>query len=146
MTEIDAPKEECGVVAIFSSQLNSSRLAFFSLFALQHRGQESAGIATSNNGIIKIMTLDKSTESVLQNVTYLMTITKNNEILFTNYFFAEDQLIIHLNDKTDDKMKIFGERKYVKFGILHFIAVVSIFFVPFIDDIRKIHFISLLLV
>ena len=36
--------------------------------------------------------------------------------------------------------------KYVKFGILHFIAVVSIFFVPFIDDIRKIHFISLLLV
>ena len=66
----------------------------------------------SNNGIIKIMTLDKSTESVLQNVTYLMTITKNNETLFTNYFFAEDQLIIHLNNETDDKMKIFGERKY----------------------------------
>jgi len=56
MTEIDAPKEECGVVAIFSSQLNSSRLAFFSLFALQHRGQESAGIATSNNGIINLHT------------------------------------------------------------------------------------------
>ena len=28
------------------------------------------------------------------------------------YFFAEDQLIIHLNDKTDDKIKILGERKY----------------------------------
>tara|TARA_Y100001936_G_scaffold253735_2_gene320516 strand:+ start:1505 stop:2998 length:1494 start_codon:yes stop_codon:yes gene_type:complete len=66
----------------------------------------------SNNGTIKISTLDKSTESILQNVTYLMTITKNDDTLFTNYFFAEDQLIIHLNDETDGKMKIFGERKY----------------------------------
>ena len=41
-----------------------------------------------------------------------MTITKNDDTLFTNYFFAEDQLIIHLNNETDDKMKIFGERKY----------------------------------
>jgi len=66
----------------------------------------------SDNGIIKITTLEKSTRSILENVTYLMTITKNNEVLFTNYFFAEDQLIIHLNDEHNNKMKIFGERKY----------------------------------
>jgi amidophosphoribosyltransferase len=44
----DVPKEECGVVGIFSPGREASRLAFFSLFALQHRGQESAGIAVSN--------------------------------------------------------------------------------------------------
>lgn len=44
--EQDSPREECGVVGIFAE--NAARLAFFALFALQHRGQESAGIAVSD--------------------------------------------------------------------------------------------------
>ena len=44
----DHPKEECGVVAVYMPGGEASRLAFFGLFALQHRGQESAGIAASN--------------------------------------------------------------------------------------------------
>ena len=43
----DSPKEECGVVGVQVPE-EASRLAFFGLFALQHRGQESAGIAASN--------------------------------------------------------------------------------------------------
>lgn len=44
----DHPNEECGVVGVFTPEGEASRLAFFGLFALQHRGQESAGIAAGN--------------------------------------------------------------------------------------------------
>ena len=44
----DHPNEECGVIGVFTSEGEASRLAFFGLFALQHRGQESAGIAAAN--------------------------------------------------------------------------------------------------
>ena len=48
----DHPKEECGVVGIHMPGGEASRLAFFGLFALQHRGQESAGIAAANGTTI----------------------------------------------------------------------------------------------
>ena len=44
------PQEECGVFAIASIQ-NVSIDVFYALRVLQHRGQESAGIAVYNNGI-----------------------------------------------------------------------------------------------
>ena len=46
----DYPKEECGVVGI-STNVDASRLSFFALYAIQHRGQESAGLATYNEKI-----------------------------------------------------------------------------------------------
>lgn len=42
----DEPREKCGVFAVYAPELDVSRLAFFGLVALQHRGQESCGIAT----------------------------------------------------------------------------------------------------
>jgi amidophosphoribosyltransferase len=42
----DSPKEACGVFGIFSHTEDVAKLAYFALYALQHRGQESAGIAT----------------------------------------------------------------------------------------------------
>lgn len=41
------PREECGVFAIYGLE-DAARVAFFGLFALQHRGQESAGIVSSD--------------------------------------------------------------------------------------------------
>ncbi|OGQ99770.1 MAG: amidophosphoribosyltransferase [Deltaproteobacteria bacterium RIFOXYD12_FULL_50_9] len=41
------PREECGVCGIFGHQ-DSAKLTYFGLYALQHRGQESAGIVTSD--------------------------------------------------------------------------------------------------
>jgi len=40
--------ECCAVVGVYAPNEDVARLTFFALFALQHRGQESSGIATSN--------------------------------------------------------------------------------------------------
>lgn len=45
---MSAPKDACGVAGFYSSDLNAARHLYFALFALQHRGQESAGITTSD--------------------------------------------------------------------------------------------------
>ena len=50
----DSPREECGVIAVYSPQETASRLTFFGLFALQHRGQESAGIAATNGETVEV--------------------------------------------------------------------------------------------
>ena len=44
----DSPHEECGVLGIFAPNEDVARMAFFGLYALQHRGQEAAGIATAD--------------------------------------------------------------------------------------------------
>jgi amidophosphoribosyltransferase len=49
----DVAQEACGVTGIYASGRESARLAYFALFALQHRGQESAGIAVSDGGSIE---------------------------------------------------------------------------------------------
>src|SRR5690348_17434530 len=43
------PKHYCGVFGVFGHP-NASELAYFGLYALQHRGQESAGIVTCHDG------------------------------------------------------------------------------------------------
>src|SRR3989338_11568035 len=40
--------EKCGVFGIYGQGLDVARLTFFGLYALQHRGQESSGIAPSD--------------------------------------------------------------------------------------------------
>jgi amidophosphoribosyltransferase len=46
----DGPRDECGVFGLYAPEHDVARLAYFGLFALQHRGQESAGIATAVRG------------------------------------------------------------------------------------------------
>ena len=48
----DGPRDECGVFGVYAPGADVARLAYFALYALQHRGQESAGIATSDYGHI----------------------------------------------------------------------------------------------
>jgi len=52
----DKPHEECGVFGVFAPGEDVARLTFFGLYALQHRGQESAGIATSDGSRTAIRT------------------------------------------------------------------------------------------
>jgi amidophosphoribosyltransferase len=48
----DGPRDECGVFGVYAPESDVARLAYFALYALQHRGQESAGIATCDDGHI----------------------------------------------------------------------------------------------
>ncbi|GLI56823.1 amidophosphoribosyltransferase [Propionigenium maris DSM 9537] len=51
---IDKMEEECGVFGVYSNERKDvAGLAYYGLYALQHRGQESAGISVSNAGKIK---------------------------------------------------------------------------------------------
>ncbi len=45
----------CGVFGIRSAERDVARLSYFALFALQHRGQESAGIAVSEGGRLTVL-------------------------------------------------------------------------------------------
>ena len=53
-TTSDHPKEECGVLGVYAPEQEAARVAFFALFALQHRGQESAGIAVSDGTRVRM--------------------------------------------------------------------------------------------
>src|SRR5207302_10942200 len=44
----------CGIFGIHSRQVEVANLAYFGLFALQHRGQESAGIAVGDGDRVRI--------------------------------------------------------------------------------------------
>ncbi len=52
--EEDRPHEECGVLGIFAPNEDVARMAFFGLYALQHRGQEAAGIAVSDGRTMRL--------------------------------------------------------------------------------------------
>ena len=52
ISDRDGPRDECGVFGVYAPGHDVARLAYFALYALQHRGQESAGIATCEGGHI----------------------------------------------------------------------------------------------
>lgn len=67
INEEDKLHDECGVVGVylskpkqgadekdFSASMNAASLSYFGLYSLQHRGQESAGIAVSDGTSVKI--------------------------------------------------------------------------------------------
>lgn len=50
----DKPEEACGVFGIYAPGEDVAKLTYFGLFALQHRGQESAGIATFEGSLVHL--------------------------------------------------------------------------------------------
>lgn len=71
--------EECGVFAIYDPEGDCARSAYYALYALQHRGQESCGIAVNNNRDIthyKDMGLvnEVFTEDILQKMPGTMAV------------------------------------------------------------------------
>lgn len=52
ISDRDGPRDECGVFGIYApdAEHEVAKLSYFALYALQHRGQESAGIATCDLG------------------------------------------------------------------------------------------------
>src|SRR3990172_8959186 len=52
----DSPREKCGVFGVFAPDEDVARITFYGIYALQHRGQESAGIATADGYRIHLRT------------------------------------------------------------------------------------------
>ena len=49
----DSAREACGVVGVYHPGEDVARIAFFGIYALQHRGQESSGIAASDGSTLR---------------------------------------------------------------------------------------------
>ncbi|MBW4624307.1 MAG: amidophosphoribosyltransferase [Brasilonema octagenarum HA4186-MV1] len=70
----DKPEEACGVFGIYAPGEDVAKLTYFGLYALQHRGQESAGIATFEGEQVKLhkdmgLVSQVFNESTLQNLS-----------------------------------------------------------------------------
>ena len=50
----EKPNESCGIVGIYSLDQDISQLTYLGIYSLQHRGQESAGIACSDGQKISL--------------------------------------------------------------------------------------------
>ena len=50
----DDPKEECGVFGVWAPGEQVAKLTYYGLFALQHRGQEAAGIAVADGSQVPV--------------------------------------------------------------------------------------------
>jgi len=50
----DKPEDECGVFGVYAPGEDTARLTYFGLHALQHRGQESAGIAVGDGNSVLV--------------------------------------------------------------------------------------------
>ncbi len=48
------PRHACGVIGIYAPNEDVARMTFFGLYALQHRGQEAAGLAVSDGATIRL--------------------------------------------------------------------------------------------
>ena len=66
-----------------------------------------------DNKKIRISTYDNTSEKNIQNVTYFLSISKNNENLLNNYFFTQDGiLILDIQPNNDPLIKVIGEKQY----------------------------------
>jgi len=102
--------EKCAVVGIFGHQ-EASKLAYFSLHALQHRGQEAAGISSSDG--VKLHTIKK--RGLVMRVfdeAKLKTLSGSSAIGHTRYSTAGDDSIL-------DAQPVFARYDLGEMAIVH---------------------------
>ncbi|MBD2335560.1 amidophosphoribosyltransferase [Calothrix sp. FACHB-156] len=80
----DKPEEACGVFGIYAPGEDVAKLTYFGLYALQHRGQESAGIATFEGTKVHLHK-DMGLVSQVFNETVLQDLPGNLAVGHTRY-------------------------------------------------------------
>lgn len=89
---LDAPNEECGIFGLYSeNDVDTFSLSQFGLFALQHRGQEAAGISVMKNGKIENMKDEGLVLDVFKAIREPETFMGNSSIGHTRYTTAGDK-------------------------------------------------------
>jgi amidophosphoribosyltransferase len=88
--------EKCGIFGIYGKGLEAARLTFFGIYALQHRGQESTGISSSNGKEIKThkamgLVTQVYNEHDLKKLTGSMAIGHNRYSTYGGSFFEHTQ-------------------------------------------------------
>ncbi len=78
------PQDACGVFGVWAPGEEVAKLSYFGLYALQHRGQESAGIATSDGSKI-VVYKDMGLVSQVFNEAALNTLTGHLAVGHTRY-------------------------------------------------------------
>jgi amidophosphoribosyltransferase len=123
----EMPGEECGVVAVYNAP-EAAKLAYLGLYALQHRGQESAGIVSSDGlklhmakgyGLVNDVFTPKTLESVpgesaIGHVRYSTTgssVAENSQPIMAK-FFGGTMAVAHNGNLTNaDELREELERK-----------------------------------
>jgi amidophosphoribosyltransferase len=102
--------EKCAVIGIFD-HAEASKLAYFSLHAMQHRGQEAAGISTSDGE--KLYTIkDRGLVTQVFDTQKLNTLKGNMAIGHTRYSTAGDDSIL-------DAQPVFARYDLGEMAIVH---------------------------
>jgi len=102
--------EKCAVVGIFGHE-EASKLAYFSLHALQHRGQESAGISASNGHTLKTIK-DRGLVTRVFDQEKLSTLSGDSAVGHTRYSTAGDDSIL-------DAQPVFARYDLGEMAIVH---------------------------
>jgi len=82
--QIDKQEEACGVFGIYAPEKDVAKLSYFGLYALQHRGQESAGIATFDGSQVHLHK-DMGLVSQVFSENILQTLPGNLAVGHTRY-------------------------------------------------------------
>jgi amidophosphoribosyltransferase len=83
-SQSDKPEEACGVFGIYAPGEDVAKLTYFGLYALQHRGQESAGIATFDGNQVHLYK-EMGLVSQVFNETILQQMPGNLAVGHTRY-------------------------------------------------------------
>ncbi|HEY2665042.1 MAG TPA: hypothetical protein VGI47_11925, partial [Candidatus Binataceae bacterium] len=92
-SNFDAFNEECGVFGVFGHP-EAANLAYLGLYALQHRGQESAGIVSSDGNELFLHRAMGEVEEIFQ-PTVLAQLPGNLAIGHTRYSTAGDKALLN---------------------------------------------------
>jgi amidophosphoribosyltransferase len=102
----EGPRDECGVFGVYAPGHDVSKLAYYALYALQHRGQESAGIAAADLGGYIITQRALGLVSQVFNEHDLRALTGDLAVGHTRYSTTggndwENSQPVHRNDRRE---------------------------------------------
>jgi len=100
----------CSVVGIYGNE-NASKLCFYALFSMQHRGQEAAGISSSFKGKIKTVK-DRGLVTQIFKEEHFKILKGNMAIGHTRYSTAGDDSIL-------DAQPVFAKYGLGEISIVH---------------------------